>query len=234
MTLAPDETRPMLTAIHFQIPSTRHVLAWMGLLLILRVTVGVVSNYVDYFPPNFESEFLRGRETYFDGSYRWAFYAHIISGPLALVLGTILVSDSFRSRYRGWHRFLGRIQVAGVIFVVAPSGFWMALFVESGVISVIGFATLSLLTGFFAAMGWRSAVRRRFPEHRRWMWRCFLLLCSAVVLRLIAGTVIALGVEAVWVFRFTAWGSWLIPLSAFECSERLREMWKSTNAAPSI
>ena len=31
-------------------------------LLILKVTGSVVSNYVDYLPPNFESDFLLGRE----------------------------------------------------------------------------------------------------------------------------------------------------------------------------
>jgi hypothetical protein len=55
----------------------------------VAVTAGVVLNYRDYFPPNFDSDFLRGREKYFSGSYQWAFYTHTAAGPVALVLGTI-------------------------------------------------------------------------------------------------------------------------------------------------
>ena len=52
--------------------------------VILKVTATVVSNYHNYFPPNFTSDFLRGRERHFFGVYQWAFYTHIISGPASL------------------------------------------------------------------------------------------------------------------------------------------------------
>src|SRR5579863_5036040 len=87
------------------------VLTVLAGLLILRVTLGVVLNYRNYFPPNFESDFLQGREAYFSGSYHWAFYAHIVAGPISLVLGMVLLSERFRLRFPKWHRMLGRIQV---------------------------------------------------------------------------------------------------------------------------
>lgn len=194
----------------------QRVMTLVACLLILRVTAGVLLNYRDYFPPNFESEFLRGRERYFFGDYRWAFYSHLVSGPVSLILGTILVSDGFRLRFRWWHRYLGRIQVGCVLFLVAPSGLWMAYYVDTGIIAAAGFAALAIATGTCVAIGWRSAVNRRFLEHRRWMWRCFLLLCSAVVLRLIAGLATAVRFEAVWFNPLLAWTSWLIPLLVFE------------------
>src|SRR5215210_7058377 len=89
--------------------------------LILKVTVGVVLQYGDYFPPNFQADFLRGREPYFWGGYQWAFYAHVIAGPASLLLGTILVSNWLRSRALAWHRRLGRIQVAIVLLLLVPS-----------------------------------------------------------------------------------------------------------------
>src|SRR5688572_1029492 len=62
-------------------------------ILIIRVAIGVLFDYHDYFPPNFQSDFLRGRESYFWGPYQWAFFTHVISGPVSLVLGTLLVSE---------------------------------------------------------------------------------------------------------------------------------------------
>ena len=195
------------------------VLRLLAALLILKVTAGVVQNYRDYFPANFNSDFLRGREAHFSGIYRCAFYTHIASGPCSLLLGMILVSEHFRRRFPRWHRYLGRTQVACVLVLVTPSGLWMAYHASAGPIAAVGLAVLAVATGLCVALGWRSAVNRRFTEHRRWMWRGFLLLCSAVVLRLIGGLAIVTGFHAVWLDPVATWMSWLLPLIAFELSE---------------
>ena len=208
----------------------RRVLPVLTSLLILKVTGAVVLKYRDYFPPDFESDFLRGREPYFSGGYHWAFYIHILSGPIALILGLILISEHFRRSVPKWHRFLGRIQVLGVLLLVTPSGLWMARYAEAGPIAAFGFGVLAVVTAICVAMGWRSALKRRFPEHRRWMWRSFLLLCSAVVLRMIGGLAMVTGVEAMWVDQLTPWISWLAPLVAFELGDaRNRQSRRSPN-----
>ena len=55
------------------------ILAFLAGFLVLKVTVSVVSNYHNYFSANFASDFLRGRESHFFGTYQWAFYTHILS-----------------------------------------------------------------------------------------------------------------------------------------------------------
>ena len=195
----------------------QRALIWLAGLLILRVTVAVTLGYSNYFPPNFNSEFLRGREDYFS-SYQWAFYPHIASGPVSLIIGMILISKQFRLRLPKWHRFLGRIQVASILLVVAPSGLWMAYYASTGTVAAIGFALLAVLTGLCAALGWRAAVRCRFAVHRRWMLRCFLLLCSAVSLRLLGGLATVCGVQSEWFDPLASWASWIVPLSVFELS----------------
>jgi len=113
---------------------------------------------------------------------------------------------------------IGRFQTTNILLVLAPSGLWMAYYASSGPIAGAAFAILAVLTGACAAFGWRSAVKRRFAEHRRWMWRCFLLLCSAVVIRLIGGLATVMGVETPWFNPLASWVSWLVPLSVFELS----------------
>jgi hypothetical protein len=188
----------------------------LAAVLILKVTVAVVLGYVNYFPPDFNSDFLRGRDFYFSGNYHWAFYAHIASGPVSLVLGLILISERFRLRFPRWHRLLGRVQVANVLFLVAPSGLWMAYHAQAGAIAAVGFAILAILTGACVALGWRSAVQRRFAVHRLWMGRSLVLLCSAVVLRLVGGAGVLMGVQSPWFDPLASWASWLLPLIAFE------------------
>lgn len=194
----------------------RAVLSFLAGLLIVKVTLVVVLNYSNYHPPRFDSDFLRGREHYFSGPYRWAFYAHLLSSPISLLLGMILVSELFRLRFPRWHRLLGRIQVALVLFLVAPSGLWMARYAAAGPVAAVGLAALAVATGTCVALGWRSAMKRRFAEHQRWMWRVFLLLCSAVVLRMIGGLATVIGTTAAWVDPLATWMSWLVPLAVFE------------------
>lgn len=183
---------------------------------VLTVTVSVVLHYSDYFPPNFGSDFLLQRKRYFFGAYQWAFYAHIVSGPCSLLLGLILLSESFRRRYRRWHQMLGRIQTVSVLLVVVPSGLWMSFYAATGGIAGSGFAVLAIGTGTCITLGWKAAVQRRFADHQRWMQRSFALLCSAVVIRLIGGLATVLVVESDWVYQASAWLSWLAPLAVLE------------------
>jgi hypothetical protein len=76
------------------------------------------------------------------------------------------------------------------------------------------------VTGLCVLAGWRAAVQRRFAEHRDWMWPCFLLLCSAVVLRVIGGAATVAGVSREWTYQFAAWASWLAPLAVLELGRR--------------
>ena len=80
-------------------------------LLILKVTLTVVMNYRDYLPPNFESDFLPGRDSYLFGAYQQAFYTHIAARPLTLILGMLLLNGRMRKQFPRWHRYAGRMQV---------------------------------------------------------------------------------------------------------------------------
>ncbi len=190
-------------------------------LLILRVTVGVVIGYRDYLPPNFNSDFLMGREEYFFGPYQWAFYAHLISGPTSLLLGTILVSERFRRAAPKWHRTLGKLQIACVLLLLAPSGLWMARYAATGLVAGWGLGMMAMATATCAVLGWRMAVARRFDHHRLWMWRTYILLCSAVVIRAIGGLATVFQVDALWLYPLTCWSSWIVPLLVYECWREL-------------
>lgn len=186
----------------------------LACLLVVKTVLTVLSLYGDYFPPDFRADFLLGREAYFTGAYEAAFYVHILAGPLALLSGLLLLSEAGRRRWPRAHRILGRVHVACVLFLVVPSGLWMARYAATGSVAAAGFAMLAVATGSTAAMGWRCAVRMQFARHRRWMLRCYALLCSAVVLRLTGGATAVLGLEGN--YALAAWFSWLLPFTGVE------------------
>ncbi len=199
--------------------------------LIVKVTIGVVSNYADYLPPDFESDFLVARRSYFFGPYSVAFYAPIVAGPLSLFGALVLLSQRFRNRFPNWHRRLGRVQVV-VVLLVSASGLLMSRQAATGAVAAIGFASLAIATGVFVVLGLRSAIRKRFGQHQRWMWRCFLCLCSAVILRLTAGLSLVTSVGGGWVYPLSAWSSWLVPLGIFEAVRLWQSGWRLTVRAP--
>jgi uncharacterized membrane protein len=193
------------------------VLRWLAVVLILRVLVSILTNYPDYFPPDFDSLFLQGREATFTDAYAAAFYVHIFSGPIVLFNGLILLSDTVRLHYRGWHRWLGRIQVAVLLLLVLPSSVVMSQVAFGGWLAGLSFLTLSLATATCAVIGVVHARRHRFDLHRRWMFRCYVLICSAVTLRLISGAAGLIGASSPEsAYIVAAWASWLVPLAMYE------------------
>lgn len=197
------------------------VLKWLAVILIVRVLVGIVAEYPRYFPPDFESNFLKGREATFRGAYRVAFSAHIVAGPIVLLNGLVLLNEKLRTRRPRWHRALGRIQAILVVFVLAPSGIVMAVESFGGWATGASFALLAILTAVCTVAGIRGAIRGRYETHRRWMSRSYVLIASAVALRLISGASERIGVadpEAAYITA--AWSSWLLPLVAFEILNR--------------
>jgi hypothetical protein len=199
------------------------VLRWLAVVLILRVLATILANYPDYFPPDFNSLFLQGRETTFSGAYRAAFYVHILSAPFVLVNGLILLSEYVRRRHSGWHRWLGRVQVVVLLVLVLPSAVVMSRHAFAGWPAGMSFLVLSVVTASCALVGTVHAFRHRYAQHRRWMLRCYVLMCSAVVLRLISGAAGVLGEpNPEHAYIFAAWSSWLFPLAACEIVEHLR------------
>ncbi len=200
------------------------VLRWLAALLILRVLVAILANYPDYFPPNFDSLFLQGREKTFTGAYPPAFYIHIFSGPVVLVNGLILLSEYVRRHHRGVHRVLGWVQAAVLLFLVLPTSVVMSRHAFGGWPAGLSFLLLSAAAAGCTIIGVVHACRRRYDQHRRWMLRCYILICSAVALRLISGAAGLIGVPSPeTAYIVAAWCSWVIPLAAYEVVARLRE-----------
>lgn len=199
------------------------VLRWLAVVLILRVLYTILANYPDYFPPNFDSLFLQGREATFHGTYAAAFYVHIFSAPFVLFNGLVLMSEYVRRRHGAWHRWLGRAQVVVLLLFVLPSSVMMSRHAFGGWPAGVSFVALSVATAVCAIRGVVHAWNRRYESHRRWMTRCYILLCSAVALRLISGAAGLIGVESPEsAYIAAAWASWLLPLAAYEVIARWR------------
>ena len=198
-------------------------LAGLAVLLILKGTLAILSNYPDYFPPNFQSDFLRDREGYFFDGYAGGFWAHLLAGPLVLGLGLLQLNSRLRQRFPTWHRYGGRVQAVLVLGLLVPSGLMMAAYSAAGPWGGCGQALLAICTAGTLLLGLRAAWRKDFLAHRRWMLRNYTLLCSAVVLRVMIGLALVTGWLAPEVDVLAVWSSWIIPWGLLEMTFRFRE-----------
>ncbi|MFK7767488.1 MAG: DUF2306 domain-containing protein [Mariniblastus sp.] len=203
----------------------------------VRVLVLILNEYQFYFPPDFDaSSFLTSRKDSFKGLYRAAFYLHIVIGPFAIVAGALLMFSGARKKFKTAHRWLGRVQMIVVVLCVAPSGLVMATDSFGGPLSGFGFAFLAIGTAITAIVAVNRARQRRFVQHQVWACRCFILLCSPMLLRLMSGAMITLEYDSVVTYRFIAWLSWLIPLGIFEAIRwrRINKRMKSRVASSGV
>ncbi len=194
----------------------RTIAIGMAWLLFAKAFLSILYQYRFYFPADFESDFLIVRRDWFHGVYRFAFYAHIVSSPVALLAGLFLVVSGPTGRYRHLHRLAGRFLAVLVFAFVTPSGLVMAAYAPAGMFAGAGLASLAIGTGGCLFMAIRGARDGRIAMHRRWAMRCFILLCSPLLLRLITGFVIVLRLDPAWNERVNPWLSWLFPLVSFE------------------
>lgn len=112
-----------------------------------------------------------------------AFYAHIVGGGIALVLGPLQFWRGLRERRPRVHRWIGRTYLAAIgvggiaALVIAPVN-------DAGLVGLFGFGGLGalwLVTGWLA---YRAIRRRDVATHRAWMMRNFALTYAAVTLRI--------------------------------------------------
>lgn len=192
------------------------VVVAIAALLCLKVLVAIVWEYRWYFPADFRNAaFLVGREQHFHGLYRVAFYVHIIVGPIAILLAFFLMRSARSRGYGLAHRWAGRALLP-IVVGLSVSGLVMAPYAFGGPVAAAGLSMLAIAT---LCTGWLSAwyaIRRRFVCHRRWSTRCFLLLFSPLLLRVMSGLVSVVAWESPWFYALNAWVSWVLPLAVHE------------------
>ena len=193
-----------------------------SLVLALKVFVAIICEYPDYFPPDFDSVFLAGREVSFHGAYRIAFYAHIVASPIALVMSFYLFVTGLRKWFGPLHRRLGKVLVILILFVVAPSGLVMATESYAGPIAGWGFAIQAILTFVAAGAAALYAKKKQFAIHQQWTTRLFILMCAPLLLRLTSGFLSLGNLETELTYQLSAWLTWLLPLAVFEVRVRMR------------
>jgi uncharacterized membrane protein len=176
------------------------------------------------FTPSRDSDL--GVDVFF--THRVPLQLHILGSAIALALGPIqlylrrLMPLSRRANATRWHRRLGRVYVAAVLFGVG-FGLYVAFYADGGITAQAGFVALAIATLTTTVLGFFAIRRGDEAEHRVWMARSYALIFAAVTLRLYIPFLSAAFGEDNG-YRIVAWLCWVPNLVVAEYMLRRRSV----------
>ena len=116
--------------------------------------------------------------------------AHGVVGGTALILAPMQFSDRLRMRYTKLHRVVGRIYVAGALFLAPMGAFvqWLdeklGVFPHTFTLETFVQASILMIT---TGIGFIFALKRMIPQHRQWMTRSYAAALTFFEIRVIIG-----------------------------------------------
>lgn len=190
----------------------------MKTILPLIATVLLVQIIYPYLTWELDIDFLQTKQhVIHHWYYRLAFYVHIFSSLPVLFFGAFLFSERIQQRFSKLHRMMGTSYVVLVLFLSAPSGMVLAAYANGGWPVQLSFLVATPLWWIFTWQGLRTAMKKDFLVHRKWMLRSYALAFSAVTLRasqLFLNNVNWIDYE--YQYLFVAWESWMLNLFLVE------------------
>jgi hypothetical protein len=127
---------------------------------------------------------LLGGKEWLRNLYLSVFYIHIFSAPFVLIAGVTQFSRTLMYEKAQWHRNIGKMYVATILFLSAPAGLVMSFYANGNLVSKFSFAFLSVLWWVVTFWSYRLIRNKKILEHGNWMLRSYALTFSAITLRL--------------------------------------------------
>jgi len=185
---------------------------WVSVFFILGFIGLLISTIIPYFSMRPDIGFLRVKFRVLPlWHWRWAFYLHVFSSIPVILGGFIQFSMTLLKQFPVAHRRIGQLYVFLILFISAPSGFWMALYAEGGFWGQLGLSITAILWVIFTALSWIYVLRKDFNRHSDYMVRSYALTLSAIVFRMgtYAGVAWFPMLDPDTVYATIAWLSWI-------------------------
>ncbi|PJJ60737.1 DUF2306 domain-containing protein [Hymenobacter chitinivorans] len=170
----------MLSSLSFP-----RLLQWLAGAAVAAFTVLMATKVWPYlsFEPGINFLTTKSEATNLNGLFRLGFYVHITSSLWVLVAG---LAQFFPRLFRGraaLHRNFGKLYVASILALAAPSGLILAGFANGGLVAKVGFSLQCVVWWLATWLAYRLARQRRWEQHTEWMMRSFAVTLAAMSLR---------------------------------------------------
>ncbi len=151
---------------------------------------------------------FKSNELLSNALWNMAFYGHIIWGGIALLIGWIQFSHRWRTKHIKLHRNIGKVYVSAV-FISSISGLYIALYATGGMISSLGFISLSLVWLTTTILGLRSIYQGKVDLHEKYMMYSYASSFAAVTLRIWLPLLVLATGSFISAYKIVAWLCWI-------------------------
>ncbi|CAG9608731.1 DUF2306 domain-containing protein [Pseudoneobacillus rhizosphaerae] len=107
---------------------------------------------------------------------------HIVTASLAIVIGPFQFFKKIRIKRKNLHRNLGKIYIT-TILISGITGVYLSFYAFGGIISKIGFFTLSIAWLYTTYLAYRHVRNKQFKLHENWMYRSYAVTFVAITFR---------------------------------------------------
>ncbi len=118
-----------------------------------------------------------------DGWWRLGFYAHVLSGGIALLVGWTQFMKSWRKRNPRMHRILGKLYVL-MVCLSGVAAVYISFYASTGWVAGLGFGSLGVVWLYYTLQAYQSVRQRDLRRHECLMVYSYSACFSAVTLRL--------------------------------------------------
>lgn len=170
-----------------------------------------------YIPIKYDVAFLNIKPEIEFTWYKFAFFTHVYTSWIVIVVGFFQFWKFLRSRFSDTHRFFGKIYIFVILIFSAPSGLAMSMVANGGWISQVAFVILTLLWFYFTYKAYHFARTKNWDQHQKYMFRSYALTLSAISLRFIKYILAnTLELPPMDMYRIVSWAGWGVNLVLVE------------------
>jgi len=141
-------------------------------------------------------------------SWNIAFYIHIVSGGIALLIGWMQFNGKLRTRKLSWHRTIGKVYVFAAL-ASSICSMYIALYATGGIVASSGFMLLGLIWFYSTYRAYTSIRRGDIDLHQKMMTYSYAACMAAVTLRIYLPLLTMAFNDFTTAYLIVAWLCWL-------------------------
>ena len=167
----------------FTISQLALYVATLGILIFTGIMLLKIIPYMDF---GFSTNFL-GTKTdavLYKTHFRIAFYVHITTSLIVMGTGIFQFFPVILRKFPRFHRLMGKMYIALILLLAAPSGLVLAVYANGGLAAKVGFTIQCFVWWFTTYFAFMEIKRGNIAKHIDMMLRSYAVTLAAMSLRL--------------------------------------------------
>jgi uncharacterized membrane protein len=174
----------------------------------LAIIVGLYPSIYFILSTKFGLLTTKNDELFKNMLWHTAFYLHIVTGGLALLIGWVQFNQKLLKSKPNIHRQIGKFYIIATL-ISALSSLYIAFYATGGVVSTLGFLGLGIVWLYTTSFGFIHIKNKNVTAHKAMMIYSYAACFAAVTLRIWLPVLVILLKDFTQAYRIVAWLCWV-------------------------